>query len=514
MYTYLAKVNIPVDKLKYIGGVCMYVEKLIDLSFLRLNTSNPRFRKVETELEAVQAILNDNYSKLINLIRDLVEHGLNPSELPIVLEDRAKPESYIVYEGNRRIAALRLLKDPELLDKVQLSSKTKSIIRELATRTTSELFRVRCVVFQKEKDAIHWIYLKHTGENNGIGTVNWTSQQRKNFLQKMGKELPSLQVLHFYQAFYGSDMLPTVFPSSILEKLIYDPDVRRVLGFTMSKGSLYSQVPKEELQKGIKKLVEDIATRKVKFHHVRTKDDRMRYMQEFTEDDLPVKNELVIPIIFEELVPNKSDQMGQQNLFDEAILGKERSTEMETKTGSFSEEVVDVESSMGIDVENKIMVTQNESALEDVRTSLTSSRKTHPSSISLPPRKYLLPTQIQLKVPDAHTSLLLRQLEGILLQSYPFAIEILFRVFIERMAHQYMSDNQMPERDNLANNLLLVSKDFLHRGSISIDQFSKIEEKIPPSYYVGAHQISSHLSAQELQTWWDVLEPVITQVYS
>ena len=105
-----------------------------------LDRENPRLPDgTSNDKEAINRLLNEGYEQLVALARDMVEQGeSNPTELPIVVKDGAK---YLVLEGNRRFAALKLLSDPKLAD-----DPTQQTVFANALRRRARLlqpFRVR-----------------------------------------------------------------------------------------------------------------------------------------------------------------------------------------------------------------------------------------------------------------------------------------------------------------------------------------------------------------------------------
>lgn len=105
--------------------------KRLRASQVRLDPQNPRLPDgTSSDHEAVNRLLEENYSALLGLARDLVEQGeSNPAELPIVMKDGSK---YLVLEGNRRFAALKLLASPTLAD----DEKQRTAFARLARKGT------------------------------------------------------------------------------------------------------------------------------------------------------------------------------------------------------------------------------------------------------------------------------------------------------------------------------------------------------------------------------------------
>lgn len=98
------------------------------VSGLFLDERNPRFREqINGQDEAVTALLLDAADKLVILAQDIATEGsLNPTELPVVVEEDGE---LVVIEGNRRLAALKLLRNPDLAATAAAKSGTPLVRR-------------------------------------------------------------------------------------------------------------------------------------------------------------------------------------------------------------------------------------------------------------------------------------------------------------------------------------------------------------------------------------------------
>src|SRR5437773_11133994 len=86
----------------------------IPLTDLLLDPENYRLEPQATQLATIHAMIAEQDEKLIDLAEDIVDlGGLSPIVLTAVCPS-SDPEKYMVLEGNRRVTALKLLKDPEL----------------------------------------------------------------------------------------------------------------------------------------------------------------------------------------------------------------------------------------------------------------------------------------------------------------------------------------------------------------------------------------------------------------
>lgn len=107
----------------------------LKISDLNINIGNPRFEPVSTQHEAIEIIIEDQKDKIVALVTDILEEGLNPSDLPIVTPDDTQEGKYVVLEGNRRMTALKILLEPNLIPKRfgNIAKKIENLKKEILT---------------------------------------------------------------------------------------------------------------------------------------------------------------------------------------------------------------------------------------------------------------------------------------------------------------------------------------------------------------------------------------------
>lgn len=134
-----------------LGHVSLVVLSWADLV---LDSDNPRLEEGGgTTRESVNALIDLEPDKMVNIARDISESGmLSPFDLPgVVWED----EAYVVVEGNRRVAALKMLKAPDLID----DNRIRRRIEGIATNGTGPE-DVACSLFADRESASRWIELR------------------------------------------------------------------------------------------------------------------------------------------------------------------------------------------------------------------------------------------------------------------------------------------------------------------------------------------------------------------
>lgn len=151
-----------------------------------LDPQNPRLPDgTSNDKEAVNRLLAEGFTQLLALARDLVERGeANPTELPIVIRHGAK---YLVLEGNRRVAALKLLGDPRLAD----DSRQRTAFERLRSNRKQPPASLYCAVARDRDEADHWITLRHTGANDGVGVRVWSAEQNARHRRRMQAPIDS-----------------------------------------------------------------------------------------------------------------------------------------------------------------------------------------------------------------------------------------------------------------------------------------------------------------------------------
>src|SRR5258707_8409620 len=95
----------------------------LKIADLLLDLENPRITKAVGQKDALQKIIEDQDAKLIVLAESIVEDGgLNPMDRLLVIKSPDDHGKYIVIEGNRRFAAIKILHNPAVLTGLDVRS--------------------------------------------------------------------------------------------------------------------------------------------------------------------------------------------------------------------------------------------------------------------------------------------------------------------------------------------------------------------------------------------------------
>lgn len=436
----------------------------VDIDKLLLDVQNPRHDIVSDQTETLQAIILDQKDKLISLAHDIVDNGINPSELTIVIPSKDNNDKFIVLEGNRRFAALKLLVDPTM---IALGSDLKSI-NKLKSYSKSyndnPIDNLRCVVFKEREDANHWIELRHTGENEGRGVVAWNAKEKARFNALLGKPSPALQVVEFVRknASLSEEEIESLKKPNLssIKRLIGDPVVRETLGIDISDNYVTTNYPSEEIINGLTELVIDIATKRISVDDIRHKSDRANYISEFEKETLP--DVTTTPIETWQLQSQTSPVTPRVSL---ATKGADK-----------------------------------------VR-----GRRSIPLSIS---RKALIPSNCVLRIKHApRINKIYRELRGLEVKGFENSCAITFRVFLELSVEEYAKTKSITihQNDKLVEKIKKVAKYIQSNKLMHMDELKPIRVACStPDNLVSTHTLNAYVhnpnlapKADDLKLTWD-----------
>ncbi|EBJ8059048.1 hypothetical protein D0P20_09040, partial [Salmonella enterica] len=135
-----------------------------------------------------------------------------------------------------------------------------------------------------------WVNLKHTGQNGGVGRVEWTAPEKARHMARMGKQSFGNQILTFldlHSEFY-KDILDKkkLLKITNITRLFGDLKVRDYFNLKSINGVLYSfqslQRFKEQLKNILNVMVEEDEKGKACFtvNRIRSQDDRVTFIIE------------------------------------------------------------------------------------------------------------------------------------------------------------------------------------------------------------------------------------------
>ena len=350
----------------------------LDIGELLLDLQNPRISKADSQRETLQKIIEDQDVKLVVLAESIVTDGLSPMDRWLVLKSPDERGKYIVLEGNRRLATIRILNNSAVLNDLEVRSPVKRRLEELSEQfDLKSIEPISCFEVLDRAAASTWITQRHTGENKGRGIVNWGGVATARF---RGRD-PALQALELV-LLYGDlaeeekAVVEDHFPITTLDRLLSTPAVRDKIGVEIADAKLKTNLPPDEVIKPLRKIVLDLANEIVNVTKLKSKEQQVAYISKLGKN-----------------LPNLSKRSG----ISKPIDGLEES-------------------------DFKIP-----------------APKPKPKPKPPPVRKTLIPRDCYLTVSNPKIAEITKELRSLPLIDYPHSISVLFRVFFEQSVDHYLT---------------------------------------------------------------------------
>ena len=245
----------------------------IKVKSLILDLKNPRHDKSSSQSQSLKYLCTDKKSHLDKLAKSILKHGLNPTDLPIVYKKGSK---YVVKEGNRRLATLILLNNPDKAPNLKL----KKIFQKLSNNNKSKIPKsISCVIYKNADDngSKHWIKMKHA-PSDGEGVLKWDPERKKKYIKPKNKS-----TLLFEYADKNKISRKKIDESN-LSRLMSTPYVREKIGLNFSKNKIIFTKSESIVKANMKKIFNEMPKKKFKVGVIYTADLRKSWIDGVIKD--------------------------------------------------------------------------------------------------------------------------------------------------------------------------------------------------------------------------------------
>ncbi len=199
---------------------------------------NPRHAIASSEedtLKKLFASVGNQY--MLNLAEDIQTNGLLGSQQVVVVPASVSGK-YIVYEGNRRIAAIKLLLNPEnfsFLDRPTLDKVKR--LSEKGNVSSS----VNCYITD-EAEAFFIMERVHSGEDRGRGTKSWTPREKEAFKVRQNHEKNMSYLIDYYVKTHleGFD-ITSILPFTTVQRIFNNREVKKQIGLSIEDEATFTK---------------------------------------------------------------------------------------------------------------------------------------------------------------------------------------------------------------------------------------------------------------------------------
>lgn len=462
------------------------MQQLINIHQLLLDIENPRLPIVqESQQEAIISMLKSQGERLVVLAQHIVENGLNPSNLPIVVPSEYDDEQnyHYVLDGNRRLVALKILESPSLAEEILSTSTIAKLKRLASTFESNPIVNINCVVLTSREEADTWIELTHQGQNKGAGLVEWDGLAISRYAERKGIVSKELQILN-YVFDYGElseiarqRILDNKFPITTLRRIINPPYIRGKLGILVKNGKVLSNFPRNEVIKGLTKVVDDIGTSLINVSNVDNADQRRNYIDGFLTNNLPDSDSALDEFLELRSLPVNAHAEGDHTASPEVGTAENLG---QVHTG---------------DSESTSPNSSGKSEESPTADNPTTAQPTPPSSSTGKPnpqqarqkskyRTTLIPKDARIRIIPPRLNKIYHELKSLNVHEFPNATAILLRVFIELSLDNYINVNndkfnwtqEQMNNSSLAHKLITIHNHFKSNKIMEDEQLAPVRK--------------------------------------
>jgi hypothetical protein len=261
------------------------------LSELKLDQQNIRTGDQPDQRAAIQAIVADQENKIVNLALDLMDVGPSPGEPIWVTADPTEAGQNIVLEGNRRVAALKMLDNPLLASNTAYAAEFAEMAKEFATKPRREL---DAQIFASREDAWPWIERRHLNSGSGVSLQPWKSLAiERHKLGGGGSIRRSLLVLNYLDD--GTNAFEEVgaiinAKSTTVDRVLNAPAMTDALGIHISRKDRtikFSDGDEIAGRRLLRDLITTMAKPDFRFSTIRDESDRDAFVRGFADPSKP-----------------------------------------------------------------------------------------------------------------------------------------------------------------------------------------------------------------------------------
>lgn len=512
----------------------------IEVSKLLLDQSNARLGDEQPTQQATQLALAQLLgTQLLEMARDIVENGLDPTTLMAVTPEGAPPGKFRVIEGNRRLLALRALDTPAIVDPVFSPAGRKKLAKLSSAFRENPIASVPCVVFDREDEARHWIVLRHTGANGGVGLVEWGPDEQDRYKSRHGDLTdrgPAGQVIDFVDRVRPPRPGDNKKIFTTLQRLIATPAVREILGIDISANKVYSFFPGPEVLKGLLTIVEDLRSGAINVTKVYYEHQRINYVRGFSPDKLPdPQTRLPERVLLSSLsvedattVAEVPRQRSGSTSFEEATGSSAGGATGSTSTSVGHGGKGGSTSGVSTGLHNGSVDGPSVTQPDDVGSS-GGMAPTRRNRVKIPrPRTSTIPKDCVLWIEPPRINAIYYELVRLDVEQFTNACAVSLRVFVELSVDHHIEQNSiMPEEQRrntpLSKRLKELATHLRKKGVLS-EQLYKAVIKITDgkgmfsastvTFNQYVHNPFTFPTPSELRTAWDELQPFMMKLWT
>lgn len=217
---------------------------------------NPRHAIAMNEKDTLKKLFESvGIQYMLNLAADIKEFGLLGNQQLVVVY-RNELKKYVVYEGNRRVAAIKLLMD--LSDFDFLDKATRDKVIKMSTEIVNPIQEVMCYVTDEE-EAFFIMERLHSGEDKGRGIKAWSSREKDVFKVRRSDKKTLPYLVDFYVKKYCDNFdITSVMPFTTIQRIFGNKKIKADIGLDINDENTFTKEKMELIVNLSKDIAENV----------------------------------------------------------------------------------------------------------------------------------------------------------------------------------------------------------------------------------------------------------------
>jgi hypothetical protein len=251
---------------------------LVLVDDIKLDIQNFRYYgELSNQKDCIEAMLNDPKSGVIELASDIAQYGLTPDPIVISKDDSGE---WVVREGNRRIAALKLLNNPSTARDKMAKNRINNIVKKFEDRVPDT---IECISSDDEICVLDYLDRVHTGFRNGTGRRGWSPENKAQFNMHIGKPAENALAIKVKNMVKDEGVeLKEPYYITNLQRVLQNTKVQSRLGFSWDGEKITAAVNKKTLMAVLKEIA--LRTGNKKVQEIYVGDQQLEFVDDVLTD--------------------------------------------------------------------------------------------------------------------------------------------------------------------------------------------------------------------------------------
>lgn len=250
----------------------------VSVDDIKFDIQNFRYYgELSNQRDCIEAMLNDPNSGVRELARDIAEYGLTPDPIVISKDDG---DEWVVREGNRRIAALKLLNNSSIAS----DKKMKKRFRDIAKQYEDQIPTIiDCITCDDESCILEYLDRVHSGFRRGTGRRDWSPENKSHFNMHMGKPAEVALAMKVKKIVQNEGVeLPDPYYITNLQRVLQNKSVQSKLGYSWDGENIRARSDRNELMSAFKEIA--VRSGKKKVREIYTKTQQSEFVDDILND--------------------------------------------------------------------------------------------------------------------------------------------------------------------------------------------------------------------------------------